>query len=237
MTSTTKLRAAIIGLLGLAAAEEQMLLAASPLGEQGSPQRWAALPLVAHNTEFKDQQVRRLDAIRKGNVPPEFAEVDHSSSELYQGYAAQPAERVAQESTRVSGDLIAGLTLVSDADLCDPSRNPWLKGRQLWLQVIVRGFWHPTGHLADFYLAHMQPDRAVALAAHAVSTAIYLGAPDPARGMASYNFACAAARAGQLDEAEAAVGEAIALNPDLRAKVSHDPDLANVRRRGDWNAS
>ena len=50
----------------------------------------------------------------------------------------------------------------------------------LWLQIVVRGFWHPTGHLGDYYLAHGQPGRAVALQAQGLAMARYLGAPAPA---------------------------------------------------------
>ena len=100
----------------------------------------------------------------------------------------------------------------------------------------MRGFWHPTGHLGEYYLGHGRPDRAVALAAHAVVTAAYLGAPAPARGMASYNLACAQARAGLLDEATAALTEAVSLNPDVRANARRDSDLAAVRDTGQLTA-
>jgi hypothetical protein len=232
MTSAQQLKSAIIGLLGFAATEEQVLLAGSPAEETGSPQHWAALPVVAHNTEFKAQQVQRLLAIRLSRVPEDFTEVDHASSQVYLGYAAQPPDRVAAESNRVTADLIEGLKAVSADDLFDPSRNPWLKGRPLWLQVIVRGFWHPTGHLGDYYLAHGEPDRAVAMATHALATARYLAVPDEACGMASYNLACAQAKAGYLQDAAAAVRETIGVNPALRAKVATEPDLAALRDGG-----
>jgi hypothetical protein len=232
MAGLPRLRSVIIGLIGFAAAEEQMLLAAAPPDEQGSPQRWAAAPLVAHNTEFKQQQVQRLRAILAGQVPPDFAEVDHASAEVYRGYTGQAAAGVAADSHRVAGELAHGVTQVSAADLEDPSRHPWLKGRKLWLQVIVRGFWHPSGHLGEYYLAHGQPDRAVALAEQAVATAGYLGAPAEARGMAGYNLACAAARAARTDQAAAALREAIALNPAVRANALRDPDLATLREMG-----
>lgn len=232
MTATRDLRAAIIGMLALAAAEERMLLAAVPEDETGSPQRWAGRPVIAHNAEFKDQQVQRLGAIRRGEVPPDFAEIDHGSPEVYRGYAGVPAGEVASRSSQVSGELLDALAAVSDDDLLDPSRHPWLRGRQLWLQCVVRGFWHPMGHLGEYYLRHGQPDRAVALAAHAAATAGYLGAPDPARGMAGYNLACAQARAGQPDEAAATLREAISLNHDLRANAQRDQDLATVRDLG-----
>jgi hypothetical protein len=237
MTSTRELKSAIIGLLGFAAAQEQVLLTASPPGESGSASDWAALPIVAHNTEFRAQQVERLRAIAYGREPAEFAEVDHSSESLYQAYAAHPAAQVARDSWRVAGELIDGVETVGADDLLDPSRNPWLRGRQLWLQIVVRGFWHPTGHLADYYAAHGQPDRAVAMTALGLATARNLRAPDQACGMAGYNLACAQAKAGQLDDAAASIRDAASLNADLRAKAASDPDLAILRGSGRLDAA
>ena len=232
MTAARELRSAIIGLLGFAATEEQVLLAASPPGEPGSASDWAAVPIVAHNTEFRAQQVERLRAIASGREPEEFAETDHSSDAAYQGYAAHRAARVARHSWQVAGELIDGVESVGADDLLDPSRNPWLRGRQLWLQIVVRGFWHPTGHLAGYYLGHGQPDRAVAMTARGLATARYLRVPDQACGMAGYNLACAQARAGQLDDAAATVRDAVSLNADLRAKAGSEPDLAVLRESG-----
>jgi hypothetical protein len=232
VTSEAGLRAAVTGLIGLAAMAEQVLLAEPESGAGGSAQCWAAVPVVAHNTEFRRQQVQRLRAIRTGQAPPEFAEVDHTSATLYAELAAQPADAVARDSWRVAGELAEEMRLVSPEDLAEPARNPWLRGRQLWLQVVVRGFWHPAGHLGDYYLGHGQPGRAVALAEHAVTAASYLRAPAAARGMASYNLACARARAGLLDEAAVAVTEAVALNPDVRANALRDSDLTAVRESG-----
>ncbi|HUB42293.1 MAG TPA: hypothetical protein VMA72_25860 [Streptosporangiaceae bacterium] len=232
MTDVPALRAAIAGLIGFAAGQEQVLLAAAPAGESGSPACWAALPLVAHNTEFRRQQVQRLRAIRSGQAPPEFTEVNHRSPDLYAELSAQPADSVGRDSWRVGGELIEELNSAGQADLLEPDRNPWLRGRLLWLQLIVRGFWHPAGHLGSYYLTHDQAARAVTLAEQAVTSAAFLGAPAPARGMASYNLACAHAGAGLLGEAAATVAEAVALNPDVRANAARDPDLAAVRERG-----
>ena len=229
MTGDEGLRAAVTGLIGLAATAEQELLA-EPQQLAGSAEHWAAVPVVAHNTEFRRQQVQRLRAIRSRQAPPEFAEVDHASAALYAELSAQPADAVARDSWRVAGELAEEMRLLSREDLLEPARNPWLRGRQLWLQVVVRGFWHPMGHLGEYYLGHGQPRRAVTLAEHAVATAGYVGAPAAARGMASYNLACARARAGQLDEAAAALADAIALNPDVRANALRDNDLAGIRK-------
>jgi tetratricopeptide (TPR) repeat protein len=232
MTSAAKLRAVMTGLAGFAAVQQQLLLAGAQQAEPGDTGCWAALPLVAHNTEFARQQVQRLRAIRSGQAPPEFAEADHRSAALYAELTAQPADSVARDSWRVSGELLEEVRSAASDDLLDPSRHPWLRGRQLWLQVIVRGFWHPAGHLGEYYLSHGQADRAVALAEEAVALTASIGAPDLARGMASYNLACARAGAGLLDEAAAAVAEAIALNPNVAANAARDPDLASLRDSG-----
>ena len=229
---TITLRAALAGLLSFAAAEEQALLAADGFGPGsggGSPDNWAAVPLVAHDNQFKGEQAERIRCLLAGQVPPVYGEIDHSSAEVYQGYCAQSRTEVLAESRRVSGELVDGTWALPDEDLLDPARHPWLNGRMLWLQIVVRGFWHPTGHLGDYYLAHGQPGRAIALQEQGLATARYLGAPASAAGKAGYSLACAQARAGQPDRAARTLAEAVEANPDLRANASRDPDLRVVR--------
>jgi hypothetical protein len=226
------LRSAITGLIGLAAGEEQRLAAIADPAEPGDPLCWAALPVIAHITAFRQQQVVRLRAIRSASTPPEFADVDHASAALYAELAAQPADDVATGGWRTAGNLLTELRSVRDADLLDPARHPWLRGRQLWLQIIVRGFWHPAGHLGEYYQRHGQPDRAVALAEHAVATADFLCGPAQARGMASYNLACALAGAGLIEAAADALATALELNADLLANAARDADLAPLRDSG-----
>ena len=132
----------------------------------------------------------------------------------------------------MTDELIGALPALRDEDLTDPRRNPWLGGRQLWLQIIVRGFWHPAGHVCEYYLAPSPPERGIALHARAVETAGRLGAPAPARGMACYGLGCAQARSGRPDDALAAIRQAISLNPELRASAGRDPDLAALREAG-----
>jgi hypothetical protein len=222
------MRAAITGLLLLAAAEEQGLLLADGSASRGRADDWAAVPLVAHCADFKDQQSERLSCLLTGTVPAQFGDVDHRSAALYALLGSRPAEEVLADSRRVTAALIDGLWAVADEDLTDPSRHAWLNGRMLWLQVVVRGFWHPMGHLGDYYLSHGQAERAVAMQAHALATARYLAIPAPAEGMAAYNLACALARSGMVESARETLADAISLNPGLAANAGRDPDLAAV---------
>ena len=237
MTGVLPPRPAIVGLLCLARAEEELLLVASRgLKEPGSPDNWAAVPLLAHNTEFRSQQAQRLEAVQRGVAPPDFSAIDHRSADVYRQYGQQPAGDVVRRGRKVTAALIDLLGVTSDEDLAEPDRNPWLAGRQLWLQVIVRGFWHPMGHLGDYYLGHGQAARAVDLQANAVATASYLDAPAPVRGMAHYNLACAQARSGLPGEALASLSQAVELNPALRANIRRDADLVVLRKAGQLTA-
>ena len=140
MTGSAGLRGAIGGLVAFAAEEEAVLLAASAPGAVAAdgPDHWAAPAAIAHNTEFKHQQVQRLQAVLSGTTPPAFGDIDHASAQVYQRYAGQPAGAVAAASRRVTDELIGALPAIPDEDLTDPRRNSWLGGRQLWLQIIVR---------------------------------------------------------------------------------------------------
>jgi hypothetical protein len=72
MTGTAELRTALADLLSFAAAEEQALLAATAFRldyDRGSPDRWAAVPAVAHNNQFKGQQAERLGCVLSRRVP------------------------------------------------------------------------------------------------------------------------------------------------------------------------
>jgi hypothetical protein len=234
VNGSARLRAAVTGMVALAGSEETALLAAvvSSGPEQGDPRRWAARPLVAHNTEFKRQQVHRLEAIRRGETPPEFPQIDHSSQEVYRAYSEQSDEAVLEGARATTLALIEQVERTCDADLVDASRHAWLAGRQLWLQIVVRGFWHPTGHLCDYYLAHGQAHNALALGSRGDAFSDLLSLPDQARGMAKYNLACAQARSGLPAIALETLEEALRRNPDLADNARRDPDLDLLRRQG-----
>jgi hypothetical protein len=110
MSTTAHLRAVVVGLIAFAAAEEEMVLAsaASDVADPGNERRWAAVPTVAHNTEFKAQQAERITAVLTGCAPPTFGEIDHRSPAVYGRYAARAAVAVVGESRQVTASLLDG---------------------------------------------------------------------------------------------------------------------------------
>jgi hypothetical protein len=232
-TSVTRsLRAAVMGLVWHASGEETLLLATADGEEPGTPTCWSARASVAHNSDFRQEQVSRLTAVRERRQPQEFPQIDHQDPGVYARLAAATPERALDRSRASTISLLDELAATRDEDLLDPSRHAWLRGRKLWLQIVVRGFWHPLGHVGEYYLRHSLSERALALHEHAVATARYLRAPDPAVGMACYSFACAQAVCGMPDAAIESLREAIGLNSDLRDAAAGDPDFESLRRDG-----
>jgi hypothetical protein len=134
MTDTGQLREAITGLLGLALTEEEILLGRYRDGG-GSAANWATVPLVGHNTDFKDQQVQRVRAMRSGVAPPVFAEIDHRSPEVYAALAGRTAGEVTAAVRAATAALIDGVLSLDDQVLLGAGAN----GRLFWLQVIMPG--------------------------------------------------------------------------------------------------
>jgi hypothetical protein len=220
----------------IAGAEEGALLglSARERGQTGSVTAWTLPAVVAHNTDFKRQQVVRLLAARSHETPPEFVEIDHRSEAVYAGFAAVPWEKALQDSRTTSAALIDGLWAAEDEDLTQPERLPWLHGRPLWLQVVVRGFWHPGGHLSDCLMRGNQQERALRLHQAGVALAEAVDLPALATGMAQYSLACAQALTGDLPACLASIGRALALNPDLALNARRDPDLEAARALSAW---
>jgi hypothetical protein len=223
----------MVGLIRCAATEDEMLLVSTFDHEgAGSAEHWAPVPTVAHNTQFKREQVTRLEALLHHEEPPEAPAVDHTSEPTYRAFADLSPALVAEESRRTSDALVDSLLLLPDEDLLDPSRHEWLRGRALWLQIIVRGFWHPMGHVGDWYVANAMRERGIALRQQAFATAEYLHAPRESCGMAWYSLACTYAAIGMTDQGVLALQRAAALNDDLRVRAAMDPDLESLRADG-----
>jgi hypothetical protein len=122
MSTIAQLRTVVAGLIAFAAAEEEMLLsaAASDTADSGNERRWAAVPTMAHNTEFRAQQTERITAVLTGCAPPTFGEIDHRSPAVYGRYAARTAVAAAGESRQVNPDVRANAN--RDPDL-EPLRG------------------------------------------------------------------------------------------------------------------
>jgi len=220
-------------LLGCAHACEQALLAGLPAAQRdadGDPEHWSARAVLAHNSDFRREQIVRLRAAAAGIEPPAFGQVDHRDPAIYLACRERPWPAVRAAVDADLSDTVAALDAAA-GHLADSARLPWMRGRPLWAQVLVRGVWHPLGHLATCLVQAGRPDQAAAAVEAVVGAARALGFPAAPGGVAFGVYTLAAVRAlsGERAEAVRLLRDALADDPALAANAARDPDFDAVR--------
>lgn len=241
MDDDETLRAGVSSLLDRMRGEERLFaerLTASERDEQGSPTHWSARATLAHIADFKAEQIVRLEAVRARVEPPELLPRDHSDPELYAEYAARDWNRLGADGERTATDLREHVQELDAEVLCTPGAFPWLRGRALWAQVLVRGVWHPSAHLHQYLAERGQFERVVELQESLLGAATSSRIPDVSGGrpFALYNLACARSLCGELEPALTRLEEALRLDPTLAASAQVDADLAALRTDARFDA-
>ena len=227
------LKFAVIELLRHGHGEEKEFLRELSSGEReriGSPEHPSAKVLLAHITEFKQQQVEKVAAAVSGAPPRPLEAVEPSDPAVYARLDTRSWPDIEEEAKRVSDDLVTAVERLSDDELRDAHRFNWLNGRPLCRQVLGRGLWHPLTHLGSYYRQHGQSSRSASLQRNLSAAAVRLDfVPAPGDGMSFYNLGCAFASAGERDKALAFLGEAVRTDAKYAGYAGDDPDLVTLR--------
>jgi hypothetical protein len=226
------LRTAVIGLLDHMRGQERHFEAAlsdAERSEDGSPERFGARAVLAHVTDFKREQVERVEAAIRSVDPPERTELDADAA--YAAYLSRGWDEVSADAEQTATRLRAGTEAIEEAQLFTAGIYPWLRGRALWAQILVRGVWHPSAHLHQYLAEHDHVDRVVLLQQGLVDAATELQIPDVPGGrpFALYNLACAHALAGEVEQTLARLAETIRVDPGRAESARSDPDFALLR--------
>lgn len=236
------LRAGIVSLLEHMRSEERLFkqrLLDPERARHGSATRWSAKAVFAHVADFRAEQIVRLEAAHTGAEPPEFPLRDHADQELYADYAARSWERVEADATHTTTRLAQLTQELDHHALFTAGAFPWLRGRALWAQVLVRGVWHPSAHLHQYLAEHGHFERIVELQHGVLGAATAAGIPDAPGGrpFALYNLACAQSLCGEIEPALARLSEAVRLDRTLAATARDDNDLRLVRADARFEAA
>ncbi len=228
------LRAGIVSLLEHMRSEERLFeqrLSAAERTREGTPTQWSAKAVLAHIAEFRAEQIVRLEAARDGAEPPEFPLRDHADQALYAANAARSWEDVGAAAEHTSARLAELTETLDDHVLFTAGVFPWLRGRALWAQVLVRGVWHPSAHLHQYLAERGHFERVVELQESVLDAATRVGIPNSPGGrpFALYNLACARSLVGEIEPALDELAEAVRLDPALAAAARDDDDLRTVR--------
>jgi rhodanese-related sulfurtransferase len=221
--------------------EQQRALAdeladAERIGE-GTPERWSFKDLIAHMAAWKQRHAEKLAAAARGEVPPEWTDmelVDRLNAESYAADRARSWPDVQKQAERACAALIEQVERMSEAELTNPRRYDWQAGA-LWKETLGNGVWHPYDHMTKLYLARGDTDQALAINQRLIDT-LPADAPAELRGDAIYNLACLYARYGRTSQALAALRDALVLNPKLSEWSRQDPDLDTLRAEPGFQA-
>ena len=229
--SANRLMATLSGLLDRTRLAEETLVAGLSADERaaaGTLERWSAKDLIAHVTAWHTNLAETLEAALAGETPPR-PRVDEANARTFEENAHKSWQQVQAEAEAVLGRVQGLLAQFGDEDLLNPDRYPWRRGHALAPVVTLRLYWHPHVHLGEFYAQRGDRVPAEAVRADLLRAAGELAWVPLLRGYTLYMVACTSAALGEREAALAALGESLALAPELTEWSQQDPSLAAVR--------
>lgn len=226
------IKAQLLELLQRARADEVAFIASLTDAErkaEGKIDHWSAKDHVAHLTLWRKILVERLNAARRGETPGKFDNYQEVNERGFEADRYLTWEKVLADSSRSFDELVAKMAEMSEEELTDPNRYPWLGGEPLSRNVHGDGCDHSQLHLAQLYMERGDNERAFKIQRDLLDTILRMEPSPRARGTAIYNFGCFLALNGERAEAIERVKESFTLRSDLVELSKQDPDLNSLR--------
>jgi tetratricopeptide (TPR) repeat protein len=195
----------------------------------GTPEQWSAKDMLAHITFWQEVTAERLAAAQRGGEPPTFGDFQPINERIFEERRGHSWEQVLADAERTYATLTGQVRSIDAQALLDPQRFAWTNGQALSTSILGNGFWHPLEHVARFYAARGEHERASELLERAIVREPALEALPGDRGAGLYNLACFYATTGQPDKALPLLPEALRLRPDLVEWSKQDSDLDTLR--------
>lgn len=107
------------------------------MDQPGVAGTWSTKDIVAHLTGWRRRTVARLQAAQHGQPEPaphwpaELQSDDEINAWLYETNHHRTVREVLDESRQVFQQLVASIEGLSETELQDPQRFPWLEGQPL----------------------------------------------------------------------------------------------------------
>lgn len=121
--------------------------------EAGVVEDWSIKDILAHLSAWEAELVKLLWQVRQGQPPSGIyasgVSIDEVNAVWSQAAGSRPLERVMDDFISVRKQTVRRVQPFSDAELTDPQRWPWLKGRPLWEWIATDSFQHEAEHAAQ----------------------------------------------------------------------------------------
>jgi hypothetical protein len=199
----------------------------------GTLDHWSFKDIVSHVTAWTRRAAERIDALRRGEEPPNFDDLDRINAVTFEAQRDRIWADVIADAARIHDDLMQRVEELSDDDLTQPDRFPYQRGRPLVRLITGDGFAHPELHYAQFLFEHGKIARANQLQVDATTL---LESLEAWRNVARYNLACYYALTGQAPQALIELHRSFAVNPNLIEWSKQDTDLDSLRDDPEFQA-
>jgi tetratricopeptide (TPR) repeat protein len=195
----------------------------------GTAEEWSVKDMLAHVTFWQQESAERLAAVRGGREPQLLGDFQQVNERVFEERRAQPWGQVLETAEQTHAALVEHVAALDDQSLTDPQRFAWTRGQPLTANILGNAFWHPLEHVARYYVASGQQERASQLLDRAVVQDEALATLPGDCGATLYNLACFYATTGQPDKALPLLPDALRLRPDLVEWSKQDSDLDTLR--------
>lgn len=204
---------------------------------RGEERAWAAKDQVAHNNFWRRDAVRKLEAARDGQTPPDTSDEQAQNDRAFQTQRDTDWEELLMATQRLRAETAALIEQLSVDDLSERDRYPWQDGDSLETLILVNWYDHPAEHWTDFYVKRGDIDHAIDLRQSVANTVKDLFADKPKLySFMAYKLGALYASNGRPPEAIDALREAIGANPGLVVQVQSDSDLDALRGFAEFQA-
>jgi hypothetical protein len=203
------------------------------LGEQdralsGTFQEWSAKDEIVHIAAWKGIMCERFRAFRAEQTPPAFDDWDAVNEEIFNRHKDESWPETYEYFILSYEQMVEQIQSISEDDLLDGQRYPWLRGRSLFRQTIHNGYFHPLGHIAFWYSKRGDQARGSQLMEDVTNQMLSLDESPAWQGQAIYNLACYYALSGDKEQAIDRLGQAFSLNADMVEWSKEDSDLTSI---------
>jgi len=177
-----------------------------------------------HLSMWRERLRNALVDVREGRAytpPPES--VDEFNEAELAGGIGTPLTDAAARSDHLVGEILEIYQQIGEKPF------QWYTARTTTEAVLRNSYMHPRNHLFEYWRENGSQERANELFVAAAADMRAASAPPLIMGAALYNLACARAYEGRLDDAVAALDEALVMRPDMKQAAAADADLAPLR--------
>lgn len=202
----------------------------------GTLVHWSARDHVAHLTFWKQRLSLTLAALARSETPPSKGDIEALNAQVFAEQRERPWSDILLEAEQAHADLLAHLEHFTEEDL---ARSHWLlledgedgivpQGQPLWSSILSNGYWHPQEHFTQFYLDRNDVLHATQLQEAWTGNVMQREVPPVMQSIALCQLASFYAATNQRASAQAALRQALALNPDLAEFFKQDPDITSL---------